>query len=65
MSKCCNRSEFTLNRKTHNQLTNLLDQLIEVSIWQDAETKAKDPIKAQGDSFMTSKLKIIRDALKS
>ena len=34
-------NEFILTQKTHNQVTTLLDQLIEISIWQDAEYKAK------------------------
>lgn len=58
-------NEFILTQKTHDKITSLLDQLIEVSIWQDAETKAKDPVKNQGDSFMTNKLKIIRETLKN
>ena len=58
-------NEFILTQETHDQLTNLLDQVIEVSIWQDAEAKAKDPVKHQGDSFITNKLKIIRDTLKN
>jgi|TARA_R100001163_G_scaffold62179_1_gene52725 hypothetical protein len=58
-------NEFILTQKTHNQITSLLDQLIEVSIWQDAQAKAKDPTKNQGDGFITHKLKIIRDTLKN
>ena len=63
MSKCCSRDEFTLTRKAHDQLTNLLDQMIEVSIWQDAQDKAKDPSKNKGESFMTNKLKLARRTL--
>jgi|TARA_R100001443_G_scaffold34597_1_gene48320 hypothetical protein len=59
------RNEFILTQKTHDQITSLLDQVIEVSIWHDAQAKAKDPLKNQGDSFVTSKLKIIRDTLKN
>jgi len=58
-------SELILTQKTHDQIIGLLDQVIEVSIWQDAEAKAKNPLKIQGDSFVTSKLKIIRDTLKN
>ena len=58
-------SELILTQKTHDQIIGLLDQVIEVSIWQDAEAKAKNPLKNQGDSFVTSKLKIIRDTLKN
>ena len=35
------------------------------STWQDAEAKAKDPLKNPGESFMTNKLKIVRDTLKN
>jgi len=63
MSKCCKRDEFTLPRKTHDQLMNLLDQLMEVSIWQDAQSKAKGSLKKQVESFMTNKLKLVRKTL--
>jgi hypothetical protein len=42
---------------------NLLDQLMEVSIWQDAQSKAKGSLKKQGESFMTNKLKLVRKTL--
>tara|TARA_R110002020_G_scaffold125648_7_gene282997 strand:+ start:584 stop:775 length:192 start_codon:yes stop_codon:yes gene_type:complete len=58
-------NDFILTQKTHDQITNLLDQVIEVSIWQDAKLKSKDPIKNPGESFMTNKLKIVRDTLKN
>ena len=58
-------NEFILTQKAHDQITGLLDQVIEVSIWQDAEAKAKDPVKNQGDSFITNKLKVIRETLKN
>tara|TARA_R100000742_G_C4232502_1_gene53779 strand:- start:531 stop:722 length:192 start_codon:yes stop_codon:yes gene_type:complete len=58
-------NEFILTQKTHDQITSLLDQVIEVSIWQDAEAKSKDPVNNQGDSFITNKLKIIRETLKN
>mgnify|MGYP003136175503 FL=1 len=54
-----------LTQKQHDQVTGLLDQLVEISIWQDAQSKAKDPSKNPGESFMTNKLKIIRDTLKN
>ena len=58
-------NNFILTQKTHDQITSLLDQVIEVSIWQDAKLKSKDPIKNPGESFMTNKLKIVRDTLKN
>ena len=58
-------NEFILTQKAHNQVTTLLDQLIEISIWQDAESQTKKPEQSHGESFMTNKLKIIRDTLKN
>ena len=58
-------SEFIITQKTHDQITGLLDQVIEVSIWQDAKLKSKDPLKNPGESFITNKLKVIRDTLKN
>ncbi len=57
------RDNLILTQAKHDQLISLLDQLIEVSIWQDAEAKAKDSVKYQGESFMTHKLKIVREVL--
>tara|TARA_Y100000310_G_scaffold185090_1_gene185189 strand:+ start:590 stop:778 length:189 start_codon:yes stop_codon:yes gene_type:complete len=48
---------------TYTQILTLLNQLIETSIWQDAKLKSKDPIKNPGESFMTNKLKLIREVL--
>ena len=58
-------NDVILTQKEHDQITGLLDQLVEISTWQDAEAKAKDPLKNPGESFMTNKLKIIRDTLKN
>ena len=58
-------NDVILTQKKHDQITGLLDQLVEVSIWQDAQAKAKDPLKNPGESFMTNKLKIVRDILKN
>ena len=58
-------NDVILTQKEHDQITGLLDQLVETSTWQDAEAKAKDPLKNPGESFMTNKLKIVRDTLKN
>tara|TARA_R100001082_G_scaffold48047_1_gene25758 strand:- start:1227 stop:1415 length:189 start_codon:yes stop_codon:yes gene_type:complete len=58
-------NDVILTQAAHDQLVSLIEQLIEVSIWQDAEAKAKDPIANTGESFMTNKLKLIRDTLKN
>ena len=58
-------NDVILTQKEHDQITGLLDQLVEISTWQDAEAKAKAPLKNPGESFMTNKLKIVRDTLKN
>ena len=50
---------------TYEQLLTLLNQVIETSIWQDAKLKSKDPIKNPGESFITNKLKLIRETLEN
>ena len=50
---------------TYTQILTLLNQLIETSIWQDAKLKSKDPIKNPGESFITNKLKLIREVLEN
>ena len=50
---------------TYKQVLTLLNQLIETSIWQDAKLKSKDPIKNPGESFVTNKLKLIRETLEN
>jgi hypothetical protein len=54
-----------LPQATHKQVLTLLDQLIETSIWQDAKLKSKDPIKNPGESFITNKLKLIKETLEN
>jgi len=49
---------------SYKEILALLDQLIEISIWQDAGDKANDPVKYSGESFMTNKLKLIQQTLK-
>ena len=55
----------TITHATYKQILTLLDQLIETSIWQDAKLKSKDPVKNVGESFITNKLKLIRDTLEN
>ncbi len=52
-------------QNTRKQVLALLHQLIETSIWQDAKLKSKDPIKNPGESFMTNKLKLIKETLEN
>ena len=55
----------TISQVTYKQILTLLDQLIETSIWQDAKLKSKDPVKNPGESFMTNKLKLMREVLEN
>mgnify|MGYP003628411645 FL=1 len=50
---------------TYAQALTLLNQLIETSIWQDSKLKSKDPVKNPGESFVTNKLKLIRETLEN
>jgi hypothetical protein len=59
------RDDVILTQAKHDQLISLIDQLVEVSIWQDAQSKSKDPLITPGESFMTHKLKLVRDTLLS
>jgi len=54
-----------ITHATYKQILTLLDQLIETSIWQDAKLKSKDPVKNVGESFITNKLKLIRNTLEN
>ena len=58
-------NDVMLTQADHDQLVGLVDQLIEVSIWQDAEAKAKNPAKNPGERIMTNKLKLIKKTLKN
>ena len=50
---------------TYTHILTLLNQLIETSIWEDAKLKSKDPLKNPGESFITHKLKLIREVLEN
>jgi hypothetical protein len=54
-----------ISHATHQQILTLLGQLIETSIWQDAKLKSKDPVKNAGESFITHKLKLVRETLEN
>jgi len=55
----------TIPHTAYKRVLTLLNQLIETSIWQDAKLKSKAPIKNPGESFMTNKLKLIREVLEN
>tara|TARA_R110002020_G_scaffold384698_2_gene595691 strand:+ start:344 stop:532 length:189 start_codon:yes stop_codon:yes gene_type:complete len=54
-----------ISYSTYRQILTLTDQLIETCIWQDAKLKSKDPVKNAGESFMTHKLKLLRETLEN
>ena len=54
-----------ITHATYEQILTLLNQLIETSIWQDAKLKSKDPVKNPGESFITNKLKLIREVFEN
>lgn len=55
----------TIPHTAYAQILTLLNQLIETSIWQDAKLKSEDPIKNPGESFITNKLRLIRETLEN
>jgi hypothetical protein len=57
--------EITLSQKTYHQVLNLLGELVADSLYQDSLDKKKDPLKYSGESFMTNKLKLIKETLKN
>ena len=54
-----------MSEDTHKKILALLNQVIDTSIWQDAKLKSEDPIKNPGESFITNKLKLIRETLEN
>lgn len=56
--------EIILSQKTYSQVLNLLGELVANSLYQDSLDKKKDTLK-HGESFMTNKLKLIRETLKN
>ena len=55
--------EVIFPQKTLHQILTLLDELIADSLHQDSLGRKKDPSKHVGESFMTNKLKLIRETL--
>jgi hypothetical protein len=56
-------NDIKINRDTHDQLINLIDQLIEFTSHQDSLNRQKDPVKNCGEGFLTSKLNLIKNSL--
>jgi hypothetical protein len=54
-----------MSEDTHKKILTLLNQVIDTSIWQDAKLKSEDPVKNPGESFITNKLKLIRETLEN
>ena len=56
--------DVILTQAAHDQLVGLVEQLIEISIWQDAEAKAKDPIKKHRGKLHDKQIKTYPKYLK-
>ena len=56
-------NNITINRDTHDQVVQLIDQLIEFTTHQDSLNRQKDPVENCGKGFLTSKLSLIRKVL--
>tara|TARA_R100001163_G_C4959246_1_gene123764 strand:+ start:146 stop:334 length:189 start_codon:yes stop_codon:yes gene_type:complete len=56
-------NDVIITQAAHDQVIQLIEQLIEFSELEDFTNKKEDPTKNTGESFMTSKLKLIRKAL--
>jgi len=56
-------NDIKINRDTHDQLINLIDQLIEFTSHQDSLNRQTDPVKNCGEGFLTSKLNLIKNSL--
>jgi len=57
-------NDVIITQAAHDQVIQLLEQLIDISQWQDSELKKGNPAKNPGESFMTNKLKLIKKTLK-
>lgn len=59
----CN--DVMLTQKDHDQICELLSQLIEFSSHEDRLNNLSDPMKYSVEGFMTNKLKLINEVLKN
>ena len=57
--------EVVFPQKAYRQILTLLDELVADSLYQDSLDKKRDSIKCCGESFMTSKLKLIKETLEN
>jgi len=57
--------EKTLSQETYRQILNLLGELVANSVYEDDLQRKKNPLKYSGESFMTNKLKLIRETLEN
>ena len=56
-------NNININRENHDQVVQLIDQLIEFTAHQDSLNRQKEPVENCGQGFLTSKLSLIRKAL--
>mgnify|MGYP003112868368 FL=1 len=56
-------NDVIITQAAHNQVIQLIEQLIEFSQSEDFTKIKEDPTQNTGEGFMTSKLKLIRKTL--
>ena len=56
-------NDVIITQAAHNQVVQLIEQLIEFSEFEDFIKREEDPTQHTGEGFMTSKLKLIRKTL--
>lgn len=59
------RNDVMLTQKDHDQICELLSQLIAYSQHEDSLNNLSDPMKYPGEGLMTNKLKLIKDVLEN
>ncbi len=56
-------NDVIITQATHDQVIQLIEQLIQFSEFEDFTKREEDPTQNTGEGFMTSKLKLIRKTL--
>lgn len=56
-------NDVIITQADHDQVIQLIEQLIEFSQSEDFKKRKEDPTQNTGEGFMTSKLKLIRKTL--
>ena len=58
-------NDVMLTQKDHENVCQLLQQLIEFSQHEDRLNNLSDPMKYPGEGFITNKLKLIKEVLEN